>query len=69
MEAWTHYFTFKKTHEYASYWVEILASSNRKAETRMREIYGDCWEHHYSGYVMLPYSRYPKGCLERHEVE
>ena len=69
MEAWTHYFTFKRDHEHAGHWVEITANSNKKAERSMRELYGDCWDHHYSGYVMLPYNRYPKGCLARHDIE
>lgn len=66
MEAWTHYFTFKDTDEFAGYWVEIVATSNKKAKNKMEEIYGT-WDKHFSGYVRK--LRCPNGCLARYEVD
>jgi hypothetical protein len=67
MEAWTHYFTFYRTHKHCGHWVEITATSNKKAQRKMEEIYGS-WDKHYSGYSRHMLSE-PKGCLARHEVE
>lgn len=68
MTAWMHYFTFKDTDELAGYWVEIEASSNRKAEQKMEEIYGT-WDKHYTEYHRHKLRDHGHGCLARYEVE
>ena len=69
MEAWTHYFTFKKGHEHRGYWVEIIATSNRKAQKEMELRYGLMWEKHFTGYCRFSLRDCHNGCLARYEVE
>ena len=70
MAAWTHYFTFKATDEFAGHWVEIVCSSNKKAEQKMEEMYGRTWDHHYTEFnAFMDYKKYPLGRLAYYEVE
>jgi hypothetical protein len=68
MAAWTHYFTFKKDDEFTGYWVEVIASSNRKAQFKMEELYGGKWDKHYNE-CNFPHWKHNNGCLAQHEVE
>jgi adenine-specific DNA methylase len=65
MEPRVHYFTFKNSDS----WVEVLATTNRKAEAHIKQIYG-LWTHHYNEYNFAWVSRkYPGGCIARYEVD
>ena len=68
MNAWTHYFTFKETDEFAGYWVEIIADSNKKAEQRMEEYFIN-WDKHYSEFNCHKIKNCPNGCLAQYEVD
>lgn len=68
MPAWTHYFTFKDEDEFAGYYVEIEADSNKKAQQKMEEIFGT-WSKHYSIYNCCAIRKCYNGCLARYEVE
>ena len=68
MCAWTHYFTFKETDEFAGFWVEIEASSNKKAQEKMEEVFGT-WDKHYGEHNCHRIRNCTKGCLAKYEVE
>jgi hypothetical protein len=68
MAAWMHYFTFKANDEFSGYWVEVNASSNRKAQYKMEELYYGRWDKHYNQFN-FPRWDHPKGCLAHHEVD
>lgn len=68
MNAWTHYFTFKSTDEFAGYWVEIEATSNKKAEEKMEALFGT-WDKHYTSFNCKQLKKCVNGCLARYEHE
>ncbi len=43
-----HFFTFRSTHIYARFYVEIHAESKHRAIRIMNSAHGDQWELHYS---------------------
>jgi hypothetical protein len=68
MDAWKHYFTFKANDELSGYWVEVTASSNRKAQYKMEELFGGKWDKHYNE-KNFPHWKHCRGCLSQYEVE
>lgn len=73
----TFCFTFGQTHTHPEtgiplkdYWVEIAANSLEKARAHMFELFGAKWAFSYHEKRFMRYrNMYPKGCLERWELD